>query len=363
MKKISIYALGVLVGASLIACDDYKEPNPPAQSNKAPHVLQASEVKVSNSLTNATYDLQQMYDNNETIALATVSCDVLPEGYLLSAYAFVSGDDFETSYEVSVSSTQMETGVFNLTISPSKLQDVYYDNISPRPEVKTIGIRYYIVAEYGTQYAIVGGPTNAYGPYDLTVKPYEKGSEFLYTPGDANGWSFTGAQKLTTSDFTTYWGYAILAPGGFKFTSADNWDGINYGAGEEEGTLSDDPEAGNLTVEEKGLYYCTVNLGNLTYTTSLVSTYGIIGDATPLGWDDETTLESDDYLVWSATMKLVPGQYKFRANNAWDINLGGASADNLTPGGDNLNFDGEEGEYLVTLDLSTPPYKCTFVAQ
>ena len=358
MKKLSIYALGVLVGASLVACDDYKEPNPPAQSNKAPHVLQASEVNVSNSLTNATYDLQQMYDNNETIALANVTCDVLPEGYSISAYAFVSGDDFETSYQVGVNSVMSEDGVYHLSISPSKLEDVYYDNISPRPEVNTIRVRYYIVTEFNTQYAIVGGPTNAYGPYDLTLQPYVKGSEFLYTPGAANNWGFSGAQRLTTSDFTTYWGYAILFADGFKFTSADNWDGINYGAGEEEGTLSDSSEAGNLTVEENGLYYCTVNLGNLTYTTSIVKTFGIIGDATPGGWDAETTLSSDDLLVWTGVMKLVPGTYKFRANDAWDINLGG-QADNLTPGGDNVTFDGEEGEYTVTLDLSTLPYSCT----
>lgn len=362
MKKISIYAIGALVGVALVACDDYKEPNPPAQSNQAPYVLQTSDVNVSSSLTGSTYDLQQMYDNEEKLALATVSCDKLPEGYLLSAYAYVSGDDFETSYEVPVSSTMSEKGVFNLTISPSNLEDVYYDNISPRPEVNTIGIRYYIVSEFGSQYAIIGGPTNAYGPYDLTIKPYEKGSEFLYTPGAANNWSFSGAQMLTTSDFVTYWGYAVLYAEGFKFTSQADWNGINYGAGEEEGTLSDDSEAGNLTVEEDGLYYCTVNLGNLTYTTSLVSTYGIIGDATPGGWDDETTLTSDDYLVWTGTMTLVPGQYKFRANNAWDINLGG-SDENLTPGGDNLNFEGEEGEYTVTLDLSTLPYTCTIVAE
>ena len=357
MKKISIYALGILVGASLVACDNYKEPNPPSQSNQAPHVLQASDVNVSSSLTSGTYDLQQMYDNNQTLALATVTCNVLPEGYSLSAYAFVSGDKFETSYQVPVKSSVAEDGSYHLYINPSDLEDVYYDNISPRPEVNTIGIRYYIVTVYDAQYAIVGGPTNAYGPYDLTIQPYVKGSEFLYTPGAANNWSFSGAQMLTTSDFTTYWGYAILYAEGFKFTSADNWDGINYGAGDEEGTLSDNSEAGNLTVAENGLYYCTVNLGNLTYTTSLVSTYGIIGSATPGGWDAETTLTSDNYLVWTGTMHLVPGEYKFRANDAWDINLGG-TADNLTPGGDNLQFEGAEGDYVVTLDLSTLPYSC-----
>lgn len=360
MNKLSLYTFAALMGAAFVACDDYKEPNPPAQSNQPSHVLQASEVMVESDLTTAVYDLQALHDSNETIALAIVTCDVLPEGYTLSAYAFISDDEFETSYQVPVNSEMVESGMFALSITPSQLETVYYDNISPRPDQNTIGIRYYIVTEYGAQYAIVGGPTNAYGPYEMTVLPYELGSEYLYTPGAANGWNFSGAQKLVTSDFTTYWGYAVLYAEGFKFTSQDNWDGINYGQGEEEGTLSEDSEAGNLTVEEDGLYYCTVNLSSLTYTTSLVSTYGIIGSATPGGWDNETTLESEDYLVWTGTMTLVPGEYKFRANDAWDINLGG-EAGNLNPGGDNLAFDGEEGEYVVTLNLSNPPYTCTIV--
>lgn len=362
MRKISIYTIGALMGLGMIACDNYKEPNPPAQSNKEPHVLQTSEVSYTSNLTNSTYDLEAMYDKNEYIQLATLKCDVLPEGYLLTAYAFISADDFETSYQVPVESEMVEEGVFDLNIHPGELEDVYYDNISPRPEVSTISLRYYIVSEYDSQFAIIGGPNNFYGPYELTIQPFEKGSEYLYTPGAANNWSFSGAQMLVTSDFVTYWGYAVLYTEGFKFTSADNWDGINYGAGEEEGTLSDDSEAGNLTVEENGLYYCTVNLGNMTYTASLVTNYSIIGSATPGGWDDDTELTSEDYLVWTGTMKLVPGEYKFRANDGWDINLGG-SADNLTPGGDNVMFEGEEGEYTVTLDLSSHPYTCTISAE
>jgi hypothetical protein len=53
---------------------------------------------------------------------------------------------------------------------------------------------------------------------------------------------------------------------------------------------------------------------------------------------------------------------KFRANNAWDINLGG-NASNLTYGGDNMSI-AESGTYLITLNLSDPKaYKCTIVKQ
>lgn len=44
--------------------------------------------------------------------------------------------------------------------------------------------------------------------------------DFLYTPGDANDWSQTNSQLLYTNDYTTYMGYAMLSPNGFKFSNA-----------------------------------------------------------------------------------------------------------------------------------------------
>jgi hypothetical protein len=54
-------------------------------------------------------------------------------------------------------------------------------------------------------------------------------------------------------------------------------------------------------------------------------------------------------------------EWKFRANNGWDINLGGNLA-GLTEGGDNIKC-AEDGTYTVTLDLSSYPYTATVVKQ
>lgn len=182
--------------------------------------------------------------------------------------------------------------------------------------------------------------------------------DYLYTPGASNAWSPTASQLLSTTDYANYAGYAVLDPAGFKFTNAPDWDHINYGAGSAEGLLSTDGGAGNVTVPAAGLYYCKVNTASLTYTTTLVETIGLIGDATPAGWDSSTPLASDDNLVWTATMHLKGGKYKFRANNSWDINLGG-SLENLTQDGSDIVFSGEEGDYEVRLDLSMLPYSAT----
>ena len=202
------------------------------------------------------------------------------------------------------------------------------------------------------------------GPYLLTINleegtyKFEMAIDNLYTPGDSNNWSHAASQLLFTKDYANYYGYANLN-GIFKFTSAPNWDGINYGnAGE--GVLSTDGGAGNLTVAEPGLYWLHVNLAALTYEATLVKTIGLIGDATPNGWGASTALTpSADNLVWTGEVTFGAGEFKFRANNDWAINLGG-SMDDLQQDGGNLASPGA-GTYAVTLDLSKLPYTCTMV--
>lgn len=183
--------------------------------------------------------------------------------------------------------------------------------------------------------------------------------DYLYTPGDANGWSQTASQLLYTENYSDYMGYAVLSPNGFKFSSAPDWDHVNYGDGGAEGVLSTDGGAGNLSVPAFGLYWCNVNTASLNYKVEAITTYGIIGDATPGGWDASTALTTTDQLIWTGTVHLGVGEYKFRANDSWDYNLGG-DPQNLTPGGNNIVCK-EEGDYNVTLNLGTLPYSCTVV--
>ena len=53
-----------------------------------------------------------------------------------------------------------------------------------------------------------------------------------------------------------------------------------------------------------------------------ITSIGIIGSATPGGWDNETPLTQVNDSVWTIQMSLIKGEVKFRANNAWDINWG-----------------------------------------
>ena len=177
---------------------------------------------------------------------------------------------------------------------------------------------------------------------------------FLYTPGDSNGWSQTASQMLYTNDYSNYYGYAHLS-GGFKFTNAPDWDHINYGAGAAEGQLSEDGGAGNLSAPANALFWCHVNTPALSYELTEIKTIGVIGDATPNGWDASTALTpSDDFLTWSGDIDFKGGEFKFRANDGWDVNLGG-NIEDLTQDGANLASPGE-GKYHVVLNLSQLPY-------
>ena len=85
----------------------------------------------------------------------------------------------------------------------------------------------------------------------------------------------------------------------------------------------------------------------------------MIGDFNSWGSSVAMT-PSSDFLTWTGELTLDAGQgWKFRANDGWDINLGG-SLSNLVWNGDNISALGA-GTYEVTLDLTTLPYTATAV--
>ena len=186
--------------------------------------------------------------------------------------------------------------------------------------------------------------------------------DYLYTPGQSNGWSQTASQLLYTDNYADYYGYAYLDAGGFKFTNAPDWAHINYGMGDADGTMSTDGGANNICPPSTGLYWCSVNTASLTYSLYEVSSIGVIGDATPGGWDVSSPLTATDAkkLVWEGDVTLKTGTMKFRANDAWDANLGG-SLDDLRQNGSDISV--KEGTYHVVLDLSSLPYKATLTAK
>jgi len=211
----------------------------------------------------------------------------------------------------------------------------------------------------GSLKADAEGEFSVTGPYsieinmrDLTYK-MAIAIETLYTPGNSNGWNQGASQTLTTTDYVNYTGYVHLN-GEFKFTSKADWSGVNYGSTGVEGELSTDGGAGNLKVVKDALYWAQVDLVKMTYTLTEITSLGCIGGFN--GWGSQANLEpSEDFLIWSGEVTFNAGdEWKFRANDNWDINLGG-SLDDLVPNGGNLKQE-EGGTKTVVLDLSARPY-------
>ncbi len=198
--------------------------------------------------------------------------------------------------------------------------------------------------------------------YTYTIEIIGEMNLTLYVPGGHQGWNPAGAPTLYSRNFDfKYSGYVYFAEANteFKFTSKPNWDGPNYGNGGE-GILSDDGGAGNLSVSEAGMYKIDVDLTANSYTLTKTE-WGLIGDATEGGWDNSTPMSYNPATgLWSVTTTLKAGSFKFRANNGWDINLGG-NLNDLSYGGDNI--PATAGSYTITLDLSDPAaFKATVVS-
>jgi hypothetical protein len=187
-------------------------------------------------------------------------------------------------------------------------------------------------------------------PYRVIVN-YPK----LYVPGSYQGWAPDKAPVISSllSD-GKYEGYVWFADAGvqFKFTDGPSWD-KNWGDDGADGTLN--AGGANIVAADAGYYKLNVNVPALTYTITK-TTWGLIGDATG-SWDNDQNMTYDATAgTWSLTLDLVAGAIKFRANDAWAINLGDFKT-NLS-----LEYDGTDipitvaGNYTVTLDLRGPIY-------
>jgi len=185
-----------------------------------------------------------------------------------------------------------------------------------------------------------------------------------YIPGDYVAASYPGSafadwapdkspqvkSTVTASDKLEGYVYMANATNNWKFASQPNWNGPNYGDG---GAGKLDANGGNIA-SPKGYYKLNADATKMTYT-AVATVWGVIGDATPGGWGDETALTySPTSATWTGGVHFTAAQFKFRANHSWDFNYGSTSKDA------NLNFNGDnipvslEADYAITLNLSVP---------
>lgn len=174
-----------------------------------------------------------------------------------------------------------------------------------------------------------------------------------------NGWDNDTDMFQDAVDTNKYFITLDLVVGEAKFRQFNDW-ATNWGSADFPiGTGTQDGE--NVMVDKAGTYYITFDKSTGEYEFGEEITYGtigIIGDATPGGWDADTdmTQNAANPDVWNVTIELTDGFAKFRAENDWIVSWGGEDfpVGTATLGGPDIPVTA--GTYQVSLNVETGEY-------
>ncbi|MCS6930446.1 MAG: SusE domain-containing protein [Saprospiraceae bacterium] len=199
-------------------------------------------------------------------------------------------------------------------------------------------------------------------PIALRVTPYTIVIVYpqLQVPGSYQGWNPADNTTVIYSAKSNnrYEGYIYFKDDNteYKYTVGPSW-AENYGDNGGDGTLERD--GANIKAGPAGVYRLRVNLNDKTHD-NLRTVWGLIGSATPNGWNSDQDMTYDVAAnKWTITLNLVAGEIKFRANDSWDVNLGDDGLNkSLEYNGANIPI-ASPGNYTIDLFLNKAIYTYT----
>ncbi len=348
MRKIKLTLFIAMLGFVIISCDrDITEPT-----------ISSDPVKPTNSDLSFT----GAFDVTNADGLITFSWSAADYGFASSTtYALEMSPTNDFSNNVAtVFTTQKLTGT-------AKVSDINTLILSWNYNIGTDVTVYYRVAATVTSSIspiYSGVKSKTFKPYDAVIN-----YPMIYVPGAYQGWS-PGAEngRLYSYGFNSQYSSIIRFVDGsnptvdFKITPLPNWDndwgGTLVKSGNSySGTLV--AKGSNLTVDA-GTYIVTFDVNTLAISLTKTDDWGIIGSATSTGWDSDTDmLYNGQRKMWEITADFVAGEFKFRANDGWDLNYGDSGADGtLNAGGDNIAIS-SAGNYTIRFD----PVKLTYTVK
>ena len=180
----------------------------------------------------------------------------------------------------------------------------------------------------------------------LNVSPY------LWVPGNHQNWTPATAPQLYSTNMDMVYDGHMYLDGDFKLTAQPDWGPVEYNYTSFEALSENVAQGGgtNMTVVP-GFYYVKADLMEKSFNATLISSWGIVGNATAGGWDVDTPLQyNKEDNTWTVTTTLTDGQFKFRANGGWVINMGNTAEKLLfnSP----INLEATAGTYKIILHLS-----------
>lgn len=182
------------------------------------------------------------------------------------------------------------------------------------------------------------------------------------TPG---GWDNETAMTKSSTNPDLWRLVLTLVDGEAKFRANNDW-GVNWGGTDFPSGVG--VEGGDNIPVTAGEYIITFNTKTLEYNFLQVvdyTTVGLIGSATPGGWDTDSPMDknADDKTIWKTRITMVDGEAKFRANNDWGVNWGGADFPEGIAEQDGPNIPVPAGDYFVDFNSATGAYKFTAVVE
>ncbi len=177
MKKLNIF-MSALLGLGLASCSENFDPEVGPQSNAQESVLQVGDVTVNTLLPDAISLADYIDEENGTekpisIGLATVKEGAMPENTVLHAEVMYSRDPSFTDFALTVAEVN-DAG--EITLSPSSLQETYFNVITKNPNTTTLYMRTVLgTVTGGDAAAIIGKPgENFYAEKAVQFTPLNK---------------------------------------------------------------------------------------------------------------------------------------------------------------------------------------------
>ena len=177
MKKLNIF-MSALLGLGLASCSENFDPEVGPQSNAQESVLQVGDVTVNTLLPDAISLADYIDEENGTekpisIGLATVKEGAMPENTVLHAEVMYSRDPSFTDFALTVAEVN-DAG--EITLSPSNLQESYFNFITKNPNTTTLYMRTVLgTVTGGDAAAIIGKPgENFYAEKAVQFTPLNK---------------------------------------------------------------------------------------------------------------------------------------------------------------------------------------------
>ena len=341
MTKQYIF-LGLLMVFALFACEE-KELDPVVQIGAAPSITAPS--------SGTTFTLEEANQEN---AIATFEWTGADFGYQAAVSYSIDidqkGNDFANAISLGTTNT---TSIEDITIG--KVNAILLASGLPFGFDNEMEIRVCATISSDVETLCSEAVT-------ININPYA--AEIVYPtltiPGDYQGWDPADENysifSRKSDDIYEGFIYFPVENAVYKFAQGGTWD-TNWGDVGMDGTLDAGGIDNNIPINDgMGMYMITCDLNTLTHANQKTD-WGVIGDATPTGWDADTDMVWDeDRSVLTINLDLQAGELKFRANDDWEINFGDDFANGtLEADGENIPIT-EAGNYTIDLILNVADY-------